>query len=304
MSTQLYRLLVPMALHSAENSVLFVSQSRRPSDTLVHILPAQIHQSTHFVSDFQIDFRHFVSGVRIIQSGSQQKRERICKWGGSDEATFETSSQHEQFSTIPFFFSFSSNGSCTGLCLHFSHRVKRSRTCCCHGFHSIMKWKCLSCCGCCHRPPKAAQCCIEISFIRCSTNVKRLIWFSLFSPPQTPDLTLAILTLFRLQEIDEYINQAKEKGYTAVIELGTKGVNYATNVIMQTALKVSQVSTRCARLICLFLAHTNHNQVMKAISRSPSVNHSIKLGKRDKENILFAWHFLHPSFFCMNHSGF
>lgn len=125
-----------------------------------------------------------------------------------------------------------------------------------------------------------------------------------FFPPQTPDLTLAILTLFRLQEIDEYINQAKEKGYTAVIELGTKGVNYATNVIMQTALKVSQVSTRCARLICLFLAHTNHNQVMKAISRSPSVNHSIKLGKRDKENILFAWHFLHPSFFCMNHSGF
>lgn len=56
---------------------------------------------------------------------------------------------------------------------------------------------------------------------------------------------------FRLQEIDEYINQAKEKGYTAVIQLGTKGVNYATNVIMQTALKVSQVSTRCARLICL-----------------------------------------------------
>lgn len=41
---------------------------------------------------------------------------------------------------LPFhFFSFSSNGSCTGLCLHFSHRVKRSRTCCCHGFHSIMK---------------------------------------------------------------------------------------------------------------------------------------------------------------------
>lgn len=60
---------------------------------------------------------------------------------------------------------------------------------------------------------------------------------------------------FRLQEIDEYINQAKEKGYTAVIQLGTKGVNYATNVIMQTALKVSQVSTLCARLIC-FLFYT------------------------------------------------
>ncbi|XP_067628203.1 uncharacterized protein ReepA isoform X5 [Eurosta solidaginis] len=38
-------------------------------------------------------------------------------------------------------------------------------------------------------------------------------------------------------EIDEYLNQAKERGYSAVLQLGTKGVNYATNVIMQTALK-------------------------------------------------------------------
>uniref|UniRef100_A0A182N3C9 Receptor expression-enhancing protein n=1 Tax=Anopheles dirus TaxID=7168 RepID=A0A182N3C9_9DIPT len=42
----------------------------------------------------------------------------------------------------------------------------------------------------------------------------------------------------REQEIDDYINQAKEKGYTAVLQLGSKGVNYATNVIMQTAIKV------------------------------------------------------------------
>lgn len=41
------------------------------------------------------------------------------------------------------------------------------------------------------------------------------------------------------QEIDEYINQAKEKGYTAVLQLGTKGFNYATTAIMQTAIKVS-----------------------------------------------------------------
>lgn len=44
------------------------------------------------------------------------------------------------------------------------------------------------------------------------------------------------------QEIDEYINQAKEKGCNAVLQLGTRGVNYATNVIMQTAFKVGQVS--------------------------------------------------------------
>lgn len=43
---------------------------------------------------------------------------------------------------------------------------------------------------------------------------------------------------FFFQEIDEYLNQAKEKGYSAVLQLGSKGVNYATNVIMQTALKV------------------------------------------------------------------
>ncbi|XP_063708299.1 uncharacterized protein LOC134836938 [Culicoides brevitarsis] len=37
----------------------------------------------------------------------------------------------------------------------------------------------------------------------------------------------------REQEIDEYINQAKEKGYTAVLQLGSK----ATTAIMQTAIK-------------------------------------------------------------------
>uniref|UniRef100_A0A1B0C7S0 Receptor expression-enhancing protein n=1 Tax=Glossina palpalis gambiensis TaxID=67801 RepID=A0A1B0C7S0_9MUSC len=43
----------------------------------------------------------------------------------------------------------------------------------------------------------------------------------------------------REQEIDEYISQAKERGYSAVLQLGSKGVNYATNVIMQTAIKRS-----------------------------------------------------------------
>ncbi|XP_068145540.1 receptor expression-enhancing protein 1 isoform X5 [Drosophila tropicalis] len=43
----------------------------------------------------------------------------------------------------------------------------------------------------------------------------------------------------REQEIDEYLNQAKERGYSAVLQLGSKGVNYATNVIMQTAIKLT-----------------------------------------------------------------
>ncbi|XP_044734931.1 uncharacterized protein LOC123297365 isoform X2 [Chrysoperla carnea] len=41
----------------------------------------------------------------------------------------------------------------------------------------------------------------------------------------------------REQEIDEYINKAKEQGYHTVLHLGSKGVNYATTVIMQTAIK-------------------------------------------------------------------
>lgn len=41
------------------------------------------------------------------------------------------------------------------------------------------------------------------------------------------------------QEIDEYINQAKTKGYTAVIQLGTKSFDYASKLIVETAIKVS-----------------------------------------------------------------
>uniref|UniRef100_A0A1B6DU15 Receptor expression-enhancing protein n=1 Tax=Clastoptera arizonana TaxID=38151 RepID=A0A1B6DU15_9HEMI len=41
----------------------------------------------------------------------------------------------------------------------------------------------------------------------------------------------------REQEIDEYISRAKEQGYHTVLHLGSKGVSYATNVIMQTAIK-------------------------------------------------------------------
>ncbi|XP_037945723.1 receptor expression-enhancing protein 1-like isoform X3 [Teleopsis dalmanni] len=41
----------------------------------------------------------------------------------------------------------------------------------------------------------------------------------------------------REQEIDEYLNQAKERGYSAVLQLGYTGVTYAKNVIMQSALK-------------------------------------------------------------------
>lgn len=57
-------------------------------------------------------------------------------------------------------------------------------------------------------------------------------------------INIIIHSLFVWQEIDEYLNQARERGYSAVLQLGSKGVNYATNVIMQTAIKVTQTTTR------------------------------------------------------------
>lgn len=40
------------------------------------------------------------------------------------------------------------------------------------------------------------------------------------------------------QEIDEYINQAKTKGYATVIQLGTKSFDVASKFIVETAIKV------------------------------------------------------------------
>ncbi|KAL1122426.1 hypothetical protein AAG570_002757 [Ranatra chinensis] len=41
----------------------------------------------------------------------------------------------------------------------------------------------------------------------------------------------------RESEIDEYFSHAKEKGYATVMNIGSRSVSYATNVIVQTALK-------------------------------------------------------------------
>ncbi|XP_073999809.1 uncharacterized protein isoform X3 [Rhodnius prolixus] len=41
----------------------------------------------------------------------------------------------------------------------------------------------------------------------------------------------------RESEIDEMLSHAKEKGYNTVLSIGSKGVTYATNVILQTAMR-------------------------------------------------------------------
>lgn len=43
----------------------------------------------------------------------------------------------------------------------------------------------------------------------------------------------------REEDIDQCIAQARQQGYSTVVQLGTKGVNYATTVLMQTAIKAS-----------------------------------------------------------------
>ena len=48
-----------------------------------------------------------------------------------------------------------------------------------------------------------------------------------------------------MQEIDGYIMQASDKGYSAVISLGSKGLSYATNVVLNTAIKVSFTQIYC-----------------------------------------------------------
>ena len=44
--------------------------------------------------------------------------------------------------------------------------------------------------------------------------------------------------LYFLQEIDSYIAKASDQGYTALLKIGSRGLNYATNIVVQTAIKV------------------------------------------------------------------
>lgn len=84
---------------------------------------------------------------------------------------------------------------------------------------------------------------IFISWFPFYYEVKVILVFWLLSPATKGSTMLyrkfvhPMLTR-REEEIDEYIAQAKEKGYSTVLHLGSRGVNYATTVIMQTAIKV------------------------------------------------------------------
>ncbi|XP_033246492.1 receptor expression-enhancing protein 2 isoform X7 [Drosophila miranda] len=89
---------------------------------------------------------------------------------------------------------------------------------------------------------------IFISWFPFYYEVKVVLVFWLLSPATKGSSTLyrkfvhPMLTRHE-QEIDEYLTQATERGYSAVLQLGSKGVNYATNVIMQTAIKTFSMTT-------------------------------------------------------------
>jgi hypothetical protein len=49
-----------------------------------------------------------------------------------------------------------------------------------------------------------------------------------------------------LQEIDEYLAKMKERSYSTMVELGSKGINYA----LQTAIKVSSFVSQVFNFFC------------------------------------------------------
>ena len=55
--------------------------------------------------------------------------------------------------------------------------------------------------------------------------------------------------LIVVQEIDAYINKASDQGYTAILNLGSKGLNYASNIVLTTALKVCHPNSKVMRFI-------------------------------------------------------
>ncbi|KAH6947687.1 hypothetical protein HPB50_020728 [Hyalomma asiaticum] len=48
----------------------------------------------------------------------------------------------------------------------------------------------------------------------------------------------------REQEIDELLEKAKEQGYTTMLLLGSRGLSYATSMVLQTAIKLTILALR------------------------------------------------------------
>ncbi|KAG1655411.1 Receptor expression-enhancing protein 4 [Nymphon striatum] len=76
------------------------------------------------------------------------------------------------------------------------------------------------------------------------------------------------------QEIDEYILQFREKGYEKLLALGNKGISMASNVVLQTALKVI-LKLRCSFEVVasdIEEVYTGQETIVKQITKSYSMN--------------------------------
>jgi len=62
---------------------------------------------------------------------------------------------------------------------------------------------------------------------------------------------------YLVQEIDSYISRVSEQGYSALLNLGSKGLSFAANIVVSTAIKVGNA---CEYLEVFYLsgACTDH----------------------------------------------
>lgn len=67
----------------------------------------------------------------------------------------------------------------------------------------------------------------------------------------------------REQEIDELIEKAKEQGYSTMLLLGSRGLSYATSVVLQTAIKAQEIiaAHRSSGLAAIQMGDDSYNQL-------------------------------------------
>lgn len=67
----------------------------------------------------------------------------------------------------------------------------------------------------------------------------------------------------REQEIDELIEKAKEQGYSTMLLLGSRGLSYATSMVLQTAIKAQEViaAHRSGGLAAIQMGGDSYNQL-------------------------------------------
>ena len=56
-------------------------------------------------------------------------------------------------------------------------------------------------------------------------------------------LLILLIKFFIMQEIDMFLEHARDKGYQVVLDVGSKGLQVAANVVVNAAVKSQQVVT-------------------------------------------------------------